>query len=106
MSHLIDFDSLPWIEPANGVRFKSMVNGNQQVRLTEFSYGLVESDWCIKGHIGYVINGEFAIDYSGTIERYKAGDTIFIPKGEKDKHKAILEKGEKVTLLLFELIYD
>ena len=106
MSHLIDFDALPWNEPANGVRFKSKVNGNQQVRLVEFSYGFVEPDWCLKGHAGYVINGEFANNFSGTIERYKAGDVIFIPKGEKDKHKAILGKGEKVTLLLFELLND
>ena len=104
MSHLIDFDALPWNEPACGVRFKSMVNGNQQVRLVEFSYGFVEPDWCLKGHAGYVLHGEFANDYAGTIERYKAGDIIFIPKGEKDKHKAILGEGETVTLLLFEIL--
>lgn len=104
MSHLIDFDSLPWIEPAKGVRFKSMTNGNQRIRLTEFSYGLVEPDWCLKGHAGYVIDGKFSIDYSGKIEHYKSGDVIFISTGEKDKHKAILKKGEKVTILLFELI--
>ena len=31
-------------------------------------------------------------------------DVIFIPKDEKAKHKAILGKGEKVILLLFEII--
>ena len=29
---------------------------------------------------------------------------LMFPKGEKDKHKAVLGKGEKVTLLLFEII--
>jgi quercetin dioxygenase-like cupin family protein len=82
------------------------VNGSQQIRLVEFSYGFIEPDWCSKGHAGYVMDGEFANDYSGTIERYKAGDIIFIPKGERDKHKAVLGKGEKVTLLLFEVLED
>lgn len=104
MNHLVDFASLPWIEPADGVRFKSIIKDNQRIRLTEFSYGLVEPDWCLKGHAGYVINGAFSIDYSGKKERYNPGDVIFISAGEKDKHKAILEKGEKVTILLFELI--
>ena len=104
MSHQIDFDSIPWTTPAEGVRYKAFISSNQQMRLTEFSYGFTEPDWCTKGHAGYVIEGEFSTDYSGTVEHYKAGDAIFLPKGEKDKHKAILQQGEKVTLLLFEVL--
>ena len=104
MNYLVEFDKLPWIEPALGVRYKIYVNGNQQIRLVEFSEGFVEADWCRKGHIGYVLDGEFSNDYSGTMERYKKGDVVFIPAGELSKHKAVLQKGEKVTLLLFENI--
>jgi len=104
MSYLIEFEKLPWNKPAIGVRTKAFVNGNQQIRLVEFSEGLVEPDWCQKGHAGYVLDGEFSNDYSGKLERYRKGDIIFIPKGEQAKHKAILGKGEKVTLLLFEII--
>ncbi|MCL2342364.1 MAG: phosrestin [Firmicutes bacterium] len=104
MSYLVEFDKLPWDKPAPGVRSKSFVSGNQQIRLVEFSEGFVEPDWCRKGHAGYVIDGEFANDYSGALERYKKEDIIFIPAGESAKHKAILGKGEKVTLLLFEII--
>ena len=104
MSHLIDFDALSWDEPVKGVRSKTIVKGNQQLRLVEFSFGFVESDWCIMGHAGNVLEGEFTIDYSGTLERYQAGDIFFIPKGENDKHKAILGEGEKVLLLLFEML--
>ena len=56
------------------------------------------------GHAGYVLDGTYAIDYSGELERYKKGDVVFIPKGEQARHKAILGAGEKVTLLLFEVI--
>jgi len=106
VGHLIDFSDMPWNMPAKGVRSKSIIKGNQQIRLVEFSYGFVEPDWCLRGHAGYVLNGEFSNDYSGTLERYKTGDIIFIPKGENDKHKAILNEGEKVTLLLFEVLDD
>ena len=104
MSYLVEFDKLSWNESAIGVRTKSFVNGNQQIRLVEFSDGFVEPDWCKKGHAGYVLDGEFSNDYNGKLERYKKGDVIFIPKGEQTKHKAILGKGEKVLLLLFEII--
>jgi len=104
MSHLVDFENMEWKEPAAGIKYKSFINGSQQIRLVEFSEGFVEPDWCRKGHAGYVLDGEFANDYNGNLERYKKGDVIFIPKEERSKHKAILEKGEKVTLLLFEII--
>jgi Uncharacterized conserved protein, contains double-stranded beta-helix domain len=103
-SCLIEFDELPWIAPDNGIRYKAFVSGNQRVRLVEFSDGFVEADWCRHGHAGYVIDGEFALDCSGETERYCKGDVFFIPKGEESKHKAVLGKGEKVTLLLFETI--
>lgn len=104
MSYLVDFENMEWIEPAIGVRYKAYVSGNQQIRLVEFSEGFVESDWCFCGHAGYVIDGGFSDDYTGKLERYKKGDIIFIPKGEQAKHKVILGIGEKVTLLLFEII--
>ena len=104
MSYLVEFDKMSWNEPVKGVRSKIFTNGNQQIRLVEFSEGFIEPDWCRKGHAGYVIDGEFTNDYRGTLEQYKKGDVIFIPKGENAKHKVIMGKGEKVILLLFEMI--
>ena len=103
MSHLINFETLSWIEPAIGIRYKKYVNGNQQLRLVEFSEGFVELDWCSNGHAGYVVEGTFANDYNGDLEYYKAGDSFFITRGETDKHKVIMKKGERVLLLLFEI---
>ena len=51
-----------------------------------------------------VLDGEFALDFNGRFEHFKKDDITFIPSGEEDKHKAILGKGEKVTLLLFEIV--
>jgi len=104
MNHLVEFEKMPWGEPAKGVRAKVFANGNRQLRLVEFSDGFTEPDWCEKGHAGYVLDGAFSIDYNGATERYQAGDIFFIPEGETSKHKAVLGGGEKVTLLLFEMI--
>ena len=52
-----------------------------------------------------MLDGTFTTEfYNGNIERYQKGDIVFIPPGEESKHKAVLEKGEKVTLLEFENI--
>jgi hypothetical protein len=71
MSYLVNFDNMLWNEPSKGIRTKIFISGNQQIRLVEFSEGFTEQDWCIKGHTGYVLNGEFSIDYNGFLEKYK-----------------------------------
>ena len=58
---VIDFESLPWQEPAPGVRFKAFVKGGKRLRLVEFAGEFAEPDWCLKGHIGYVLEGEMEI---------------------------------------------
>jgi quercetin dioxygenase-like cupin family protein len=104
MKHLVEFAPMDWVAPAAGVRYKAFVQGNQRIRLVEFSEGFVEPHWCLNGHAGYVLDGSFTIDYNGQIEHYQKGDVIFIPKGENDKHKVIMQPGGWVQLLLFEIM--
>lgn len=102
--HLIEFQKMKWINGGTGMRYKKFIDGNQQLRLVEFSEGFIDADWCLKGHAGIVLDGEFALDFNGRLERFKKDDIIFIPNGTEDKHKAILGKRERVTLLLFEMV--
>jgi quercetin dioxygenase-like cupin family protein len=95
---------MDWESPARGVRYKAYIRGDHKVRLVEFSEGLSEEDWCTKGHIGYVLEGSFSIDFNGNVIPFKAGDGIFIPAGKENKHKAQSIKGEKALLILFEVV--
>lgn len=103
-AYLINFESLSWESPAPGIRYKAHFQNNRKIRLVEFSEDLDEKDWCTKGHVGYVLEGRFSTDFSGNLVEFKAGDGIFIPPGEDNKHKAKVGKGEKVLLLLVEEI--
>lgn len=104
--HLIDFDNISWIEAGEGVRYKVFKSGMQQIRLVEFFEGFVEKDWCIKGHAGYVLEGSCSIDFNGSIEVLEVGNSFFIPNGEEDKHKVIIKKGERILVILYEIIGD
>ena len=102
-NHLIKFDLLDWITPAKGIRYKKFKNGSNVIRLLEFSEGFLEEEYCPKGHACYVLEGCFNIEYTGKLETYAAGDVIYIPAGKEDKHKAIISKGERVLLLMYEI---
>ena len=83
----IDFESMEWVVPADGVKFKAYEQEGKKLRLVEFSKEFVEPDWCTKGHIGYILEGKIEIDFDGKKEVFSSGNGIFIPAGEKHKHK-------------------
>ena len=96
----IDFESMSWETPAVGVRFKAYEQSGRKLRLVEFAKEFVEPDWCTKGHIGYILEGEMEIDFDGKAIQFGPGDGVFIPAGEKHKHKAkILTDVVKVILV-------
>lgn len=103
MEHKIEFGNIPWESSVNGVRFKPYIVNGKLMRLVEFSREFVESDWCVKGHIGYILEGQMEIDFSGERIIFNRGDGLFIPEGEDHKHKATV-LSEKVSALLIENI--
>jgi quercetin dioxygenase-like cupin family protein len=84
----VDFDALPWQSPLPGARYKVFQQGNRRLRLVEFSRGFVERDWCVNGHIGYVLDGEMDVDFDGNLVHFSAGDGVFIPAGAENRHMA------------------
>jgi hypothetical protein len=97
----INFAELPWDESNAGVRSKVVVRNHKRVRLVEFTSEFVESDWCVKGHVGYVLGGEMEVVFHDRIERFASGDGILIAGGESERHKATVV-GQMVRLILVE----
>jgi ethanolamine utilization protein EutQ (cupin superfamily) len=96
----IDFKTMPWETPAVGVRFKVYEQDGRKLRLAEFTEDFVETDWCTKGHIGYVLDGQMEIDFGGKVIMFGPCDGLFIPAGEKHKHKAkVLTDTLKIILV-------
>ena len=76
-----------------------------QVRLVEFSAGFVEADWCVRGHVGYVLDGRMEVDFDGAVEVFGAGDGLFIPAGQAHRHKARILT-DTVSLVLVERVAE
>ena len=99
--HRIDFESMPWESPTAGIKFKAYEQDGKKLRLVEFSKEFVEPDWCTKGHIGYILEGQMEIDFDGAKVVFGPGDGVFIPAGPEHKHKGRVLT-DKVTALLVE----
>lgn len=88
----IDFAALGWEAVATGLRVKSIEKDGKRIRLLEHSQEAREEEWCEKSHVGYVVEGELEIDFSGKTETFRTGEAIFISAGEKHKAISITEK--------------
>lgn len=98
--HKVDFSALKWETPGPDVRFKESSEDGRKLRLLEFDKGFQDEVWCDKGHYGYVIEGEMDVDFGGETVRFKKGDGIVIPGGDRHKHMAhVLTDKAKVILV-------
>ena len=96
----VDFESIQWESPADGVRFKAYEQGGKKLRLVEFTKEFIEPDWCTKDHIGYILQGQMEIDFDGKVILFGPGDGVFIPAGQKHKHKGrVLKDAVKAILV-------
>ena len=81
-----EFDKLEWESPIEGVRHKYIDQNDLRMRLVEYSKEMTPH-WCEKGHYGYLIEGQLAIEYENAKMIYKPGDGVFIPDGIDHRHK-------------------
>jgi quercetin dioxygenase-like cupin family protein len=84
----IDFEGEAWQTTAPGARHKMTERAGKRLRLVEFATEFVEPDWCLKGHVGYVLGGKLELEFEDRVERYGPGDGFVVRPGGVDKHKA------------------
>jgi hypothetical protein len=97
----IEFDALPWEPGRPGIRFKAVTRGGQRLRLLELARGFAEQHWCAKGHVGWVLDGEFELETPGGVHTYRAGHGVFLLPGLAEKHK-VRVLGDRALLILVE----
>jgi hypothetical protein len=102
MDILVDFQPLPWIDAADGLRTKTAVRGGQRARLLDLSHGFVEADWCTRRHAFHVLEGACSLETRAGVTLLAKGDVGLISGGEPHGHKLVLGPGERALLLVFD----
>jgi mannose-6-phosphate isomerase-like protein (cupin superfamily) len=96
----VEFEHLDWQVGSPGVRFKAAARDDKQLRLVEIDPAF-EQDWCVTGHVGYILKGKLEIEFNHGIKEFRAGDGLLIPAGEAERHKP-RAMGSVVQLVLVE----
>ena len=96
----VDFKRLDWQVGSSGVRFKAAARDDKQLRVVEIDPD-IQQDWCVTGHVGYVLQGNLEIEFHDGTKRFGAGDGFIIRAGEAERHKP-KAMGSVVKLVLVE----
>ncbi|MBE6021956.1 MAG: cupin domain-containing protein [Cellulosilyticum sp.] len=101
--HLVEFETIEWVNACEGMRYKKFERDGKVLRLMELTDQYKELEWCTHGHIGVILEGEFHVEFENHREHFKEGDIVFISGGVEHKHKAMVPSGKKMKMLSFEL---
>lgn len=100
--HVVDWNSIPVSEHrgANGVSlWKTVEEKKVRVRIAEHKPGFLAGDWCLKGHIVYVISGEMTMKIrDGRTFRIREGMSFHVGDGI-DEHQSYSETGCRLFIV-------
>jgi mannose-6-phosphate isomerase-like protein (cupin superfamily) len=86
-TYRVPFGDLPWQTSPAGLRFKAHTFGDSRLRVIEITPAVAHPQWCVAGHVGYVLEGDVEIEFDHRVEHYRPGDGVVIPAGEADRHR-------------------
>ena len=84
-SSIIEFENMNWDYPIKGIRQKVISVGHKRLRLVEYTQDM-EPHLCSKGHIGYLLEGRFEIEFDEGKVIFEKGNGVFIQSGEEHRH--------------------
>ncbi len=82
----INLDAAPWIR-REGARLKEFAAHGKRLRLVEFLSGFSDPNWCLKGHVVFVIEGTLESEYADGVSRREAGQAFIVPPGVKHRSR-------------------
>ncbi len=99
MDYLVKFDALSWRSPIPGVREKRFGHGGRILRLVEYEQSM-EPHWCVRSHVGHIIEGILEFEFAGRSVTATTGDAIFIPAGAEHAHRVIVRTKTATALFV------
>ncbi|NNE65069.1 MAG: hypothetical protein HKN33_00765 [Pyrinomonadaceae bacterium] len=85
------------------MREKRLSVGSKLIRLLELTDKLDHPKWCLTGHTGFVLEGEFTLDLNETDHVLSKGDVFDVMENNKShRHIPKVSPGGRVVLFLVE----
>jgi hypothetical protein len=98
----ISWDEIP-SEEHNGITgkalWKTVTAGNVRVRIVDYTPGYLADHWCEKGHVVYVLDGEFTSELKDGRKSRLTKGMCYIVADHTDAHRSFTTGGVKVLIV-------
>ncbi len=81
------FTTLAWTTGAHPLEKKKVAVGHP-VGLLEFAPGFEDPNWCVRGHVIYVLDGALELIFDDHSEHLAAGDGCVLERGTRHRAKS------------------
>lgn len=98
----IDFPSIEWEKwdkPGAVGRVKIVNTQGKRFRMLELPAGFDEENWCLRGHDGYVLEGEFTVLFADREVPCRPGMSFCIPDGVEHRSRGS-QSGQTVVVVV------
>jgi quercetin dioxygenase-like cupin family protein len=85
---VIRFNEAEWVAEGDGVRALVRDVDSARWAIVEYAPGSGRDEWCVVGHVGYVLAGEieYSFEAGGTLTA-RAGEGFVLPAGDGHRGK-------------------
>ena len=98
----VNWDKIPSEKISSTTGFaeiKKQTVGQIQVRLVQYSKNFFADHWCEKGHILFIVDGDFSLEHSDkSVIKLTKGMSYFVGD-DSMSHRASSEEGAKVFIV-------
>ena len=82
---ILDFSQREMKKNPDHTSVREIVVGNKHVEIVEYEENASHSDWCIAGHIGFVLDGEIMYELEDGELRILKGKGFLLPSGTRHR---------------------
>lgn len=79
--------------------WKVSQQGNVRVRIVEYSPGYLADHWCEKGHVVYVLQGEFTTELQDGKNYTLTKDMCYVVADHAEPHRSTTSTGVKLLIV-------
>ena len=94
----VDFDTLEWESPFEGVRHKCLEQNGFCSRLVEYSKEM-PPHWCEKGHLVYCLEGSVVNELKEGSESVLKPGMSYIVSDTLSSHRSVTKEGVKLLIV-------
>jgi quercetin dioxygenase-like cupin family protein len=98
---LVPLDKIDWIHDVTGIRARETLVQGRRWAIVEYARGARRHEWCVDGHVGFVLEGaiEYEFDDGGEVLTAAKGQGFCLSTGRAHRGRNLADRPTRLFLI-------